>query len=123
MEVLWKDRKRNCFGLPWTFTVYELRKDKLLITSGLLSRHEDEVRLYRILDIEWRQGLLQRIFGIGTIIAHSSDKSSGCFEIKNIKESKDVKELLSDQIETARRDNRVGSRELIGDSDDLGDSF
>jgi uncharacterized membrane protein YdbT with pleckstrin-like domain len=123
MEVLWKDRKRNRFGLPWTFTVYELRKDKLLIASGLLSKHEDEVRLYRILDIEWKQGFFQGIFGIGTIVLHSSDKSLGCFEIKNIKESKDVKELLSEQVETARRENRVGARELIGDSDELDEGF
>ena len=26
-KVLWKARKRNCFGLPWTFTTYELRED------------------------------------------------------------------------------------------------
>ena len=46
-DLVWRDRKRNWLGLPWTFTVYGLTEDRLFIKSGMLNIHEDEVRLYR----------------------------------------------------------------------------
>ena len=45
MSILWKDRKRIVFGLPWTFTRYTLTEEKLLIETGLLNKREEEVRL------------------------------------------------------------------------------
>lgn len=65
-NFIWKERKRNALGLPWTFTKYALTGDRLFITSGLLKTVEDEVRLYRILDISLSQTLTQKIFRIGT---------------------------------------------------------
>ena len=50
-DLVWSDRKRNWLGLPWTFTVYGLTEDRLFIKTGVLNIHEDEVRLYRILDL------------------------------------------------------------------------
>lgn len=112
-EIVWRDRKRVWCGLPWTFTKYELGDQKLIIKSGFLSQSQDEVRLYRILDLSLRRSLLQRIFGLGTIECHSVDKTMKNFEIKNIKDSEQVKEQLSDLVEEARRANRVSSREFM----------
>mgnify|MGYP000064782610 FL=1 len=50
-NIVWKDRKRTLFGLPWSFTKYSLSDDRLFISTGFLSTKEDEVRLYRIMDI------------------------------------------------------------------------
>ena len=94
-DFIWKERKRNALGLPWTFTKYALTDDRLFITSGLLKTVEDEVRLYRIMDLSLSQTLSQKIFGIGTIQVSSADKSMRDFEIKNIKKPRDVKEQLS----------------------------
>lgn len=117
-EIIWKDRKRVWCGLPWTFTQYELGAQKLIIKTGFLSQNQDEVRLYRILDISLRRSLLQRIFGLGTIVCNSVDKTMKNFEIKNIKNSEQTKETLSDLIEEARRANRVSSREFMVEEDD-----
>ena len=54
IEFIWKDRKRNALGLPWTFTKYSLSEDRLFVESGLLKTVENEVRLYRILDLSLR---------------------------------------------------------------------
>lgn len=117
-ELLWKDRKRTkFFGLPWTFTVYRLTEDRLLIKRGFFTTHEDEVRLYRILDISLKRTLLQKIFGLGSIICHSSDKTMGDFEIVNIKHSYDVKNLLSDLVEKERMSKRVTNREFMVDDE------
>ena len=98
-EIKWKDRKRIIFGLPWTFTKYSLTEDRLFISTGLLSTKEDEVRLYRIMDLSLERKLWQRLFGLGTIKCCSADKTLGDFEIKNIKDSKNVKEMISELVE------------------------
>ena len=117
-DVLWRARKRlTFFGLPWTFTVYRLTKDRLFIKQGFFTTREDEVRLYRILDISLKRTLIQKMFGLGTIQCHSSDKTMGHFDIINVKKSYDVKNLLSDLIEQERMEKRVSNREFITDPD------
>ena len=117
-DIVWRERKRlTFFALPWTFTVYRLTEDRLLIKRGFFTTSEDEVRLYRILDISLRRTLIQKIFGLGTIQCHSSDKTMGHFEIINIKHSYEVKNLLSDFIEKERMEKRVSNREFISDPD------
>ena len=117
-EIVWQDRKRVWCGLPWTFTKYELSKEKLIIKTGFFTQNQDEVRLYRILDLSLTRSLGQRIFGLGTIHCNTVDKTMKNFEIKNIKDSENVKNQLSDLIEEARRANRVSSREFMTEQED-----
>ena len=116
--VVWQDRKRIAFGLPWTFTKYILTKEKLLIQTGILNTKEEEVRLYRIMDVTLRRSLGQRLFGLGTIHCCSADKSTPEFDIKWIPNSAAVKEKLSDLVEAERMAKRVSSREFMSDEDD-----
>ena len=114
INTIWKARKRNFLGLPWTFTVYGFSEDRLYIKTGMLNTKEDEVRLYRITDIGLTQSLWQRIMGMGTIQIYSSDQSMGDFQLVNLKHSGEVKEQLSQLIEQERENKRVSSREFIG---------
>lgn len=114
---LWRDRKRIWCGLPWTFTIYELTDNRLFIERGFLNKQYDEVRLYRILDVGLSRSLIQRIFGLGTIRVQSSDKSMNDFELKNIKKSQDVIEVLSKQVEEERMSHRIMGREIMTDFD------
>ena len=118
VQCRWFDRKRTIFGLPLSFTKYSVTDEKLLIRSGFFSTREEEIRLYRIMDVTLRRSLGERIFRLGTIHVMSSDKSTPEFDIKHIKRSEDVKELLSSLIEESRRRNRVAAREyMVGDHD------
>lgn len=112
-KAIWHDRKRNALGLPWTFTIYELTPDKLYVSTGILNTKDDEVRLYRITDLTLTRTLWQRIIGTGTIHCDSADKTLGNFDIVNIRDSKVVKEKLSDLVEDARHRNRVYARESV----------
>ncbi|MCH5200774.1 MAG: PH domain-containing protein [Oscillospiraceae bacterium] len=130
MDYVWKDRKRTFLGLPWSFTRYRLTEEKLIIDTGFFTRKEDEIRLYRIMDIGLKRSLGERMFGLGTIHCCSGDKTSPEFDIKRIKKSRDVKELLSDLVEKRRMEQRVGVREYmsadedaeLGIHDDMGDN-
>lgn len=117
-EFVWKDRKRTIFGLPLSFTVYKLTKDKLLIESGFLSKKEEEIRLYRIMDLTLNRPLGQRIFGVGTIHCCTADKSTPEFDILKIKNPSEVKNMLSDMVESEREKKRVSAREFMTDDDD-----
>ncbi len=112
-DLVWHDRKRIFFGLPWTFTKYGLSEDRLFITKGLLRVTEDEVRLYRIMDISLERKLWQRMCGLGTIKCCSADKTLKDFEIQNIKNSQEIKEKLSNMVEDERTRKRVSSREFM----------
>ena len=111
VEILWKDRKRNFLGLPWTFTCYRLSSDRLFIEKGFLNSREDEVRLYRIVSLTMTRSLWQKITGTGTIHIDSTDQAMRNFDLTNIKKPGDVKEQLSGLIEKSRLENRVYARE------------
>ncbi len=115
MEPVWSERKRwVLFKLPWTFTTYSLYEDKLLIDSGLLVTKQEEILLYRVLDITLTRTLFQRMSGLGSIIITSADKSTPTFEIRNITNVQEVKNQLSELVEAAKDKKRVFSREVMG---------
>lgn len=118
---IWSDRKRIFCGLPWTFTTYTLTSDRLFIETGVLGKHEDEVRLYRILDISLSRSFSQRIFGLGTIHCCSADKTMGDFDIINIKNPREIKERLSELVERERQAKHVTNREFMTHDIDFDD--
>ena len=119
-DILWHDRKRH-LGLPLSFTKYSMSSDRLFVETGFLNLTQNEVRLYRILDLQLKRSLGQRIFGVGSIYVSSSDKNLGTFEIRNIKNSANVKEMLSVQVEQQREAKRVVGREYMGGDMDFED--
>lgn len=116
-EYVWRDRKRTIFGLPLSFTVYTLTEEKLLVESGFFSKKEEEVRLYRIMDLTLLRPLGQRIFGVGTIHCCTADKTTPEFDILKVKKAKEVKELISDMVEKERMAKRITGREYMSDDD------
>lgn len=123
MEYLWSDRKRTLFGLPLSFTKYSMNEERLFIEQGFLNKKEDEVRLYRIMDVSLSRSFGQRMFGVGTIHCCSADKSMKDFDILSIKNPKEVKEQLSELVEKQRDAKRVTNREFMSDHHDLDDDY
>lgn len=117
-KIIWQDRKRIIFGLPWTFTKYKLYEDKLQICTGFLNKKEEEVRLYRIMDTTLEKPLTQRIFGLGSIKVNSADKTTPQFYILKVKSSDKVRDMLSEQVEKERERRRVSGREFMNNDFD-----
>lgn len=120
-NYVWRDRKRPIFGLPLSFTVYTLLEDKLLIDSGILSTKQEEIKLYRIMDLTLNRSIWQRIFGVGTIHCCSADKTTPDFDIKDIKNPFEVKEKLSKLVEEQRDSKRISGREFFSTEEDDAD--
>ena len=126
IQYLWKDRKRY-FGLPLSFTRYALSEDRLFLEKGFFNLSADEVLLYRVRDLELNMKLTQRIFGVGTVCVHSSDQSIPHLDLKNVKNPRQVKELIHQRVEEAKDKRRMRTMEVMGgggtesDSDGLED--
>ena len=127
IRVLWRDRKRY-FGLPLSFTRYRLSEDRIFCEKGFFNIKEEEILLYRVRDLELHLKLTQRIFGVGSVIVHSSDKTMPTLELKNIRTPREVKELLYRQVEDCKDRRRMRTMEFVGgdggnDADDQSDDM
>ena len=113
IKYLWKDRKRY-FGLPLSFTRYRLSEDRLFLEKGFFNINADEVLLYRVRDLELNMRITQRIFGVGTVCVHSSDQSIPHLELKNVKNPREVKEMIHKYVEEAKDKRRMRTMEVMG---------
>jgi len=116
----WKDRKR-ILGLPITFTRYRLSEDRLFCEKGFFNIQQDEVLLYRVRDLELNLKLTQRIFGVGTVCVISSDKSVPHLDLVNVKNPREVKELIHRSVEEAKDKRRMRTMEIMGGETDAAD--
>ena len=119
-QYIWKDRKR-ILGMPLSFTRYAMSEDRLFLSTGFLSVSDDELLLYRVRDISVKRSLWQRIFGVGTVIVSSSDKSTPVITLQSIKSPMLVKELLHENVEDAKLKRRMRFSEMMTDMDTYSD--
>ena len=117
VNYVWKDRKRTILGLPLSFTVYRLTEEKLFIETGFLNKTEEEIRLYRIMDLTLKRSFGQRLVGVGTIHCCTADKSTPEFDIVSIKHPKNIKNMLSDMVEAQREAKNISTREFMDDEE------
>lgn len=117
VHLLWSDRSR-ILGLPITFTKYGISEDRIFCEKGLLNMKFEEILLYRVRDISMKITLGQRIFGVGSILLQSSDKTAPVLEIKNIKNPREVKEMIHEQVEEVKVQRRMRFGEVLEDPAD-----
>jgi len=113
------ERKRWVFfGLPFTFTKYNIREDMITITSGLFTSVENDCYMYKVQDVERTATLGERIFGLGTIICFTGDTTHPKLVLQHIKNSKAIKDFILKESEEARLKRRTVNMLDIG-SDDI----
>ena len=121
IQTRWSDRSR-IFGLPITFTKYSMSDDRIFCEKGLLNMKFEEILLYRVRDISMKITLGQRIFGVGSILLQSSDKTAPVLESKNVKNPRQVKEMIHQQVEQVKEQRRMRFGEVLEDpTDDMPD--
>lgn len=113
IHYIWQDRKRY-FGRPISFTKYALSEDRFFVERGLLNIKQDEILLYRVVDLELTISLFQRMFGVGTIALRSSDRSTPHLLVINVKKPREVKEMIHKAVEASKLIHGVTSMEMVG---------
>ena len=90
---------------------------------------ENEILLYRIIDMELSKTLFQKIFKLGTVTVKSKDASHPILEIKNIKNARAFRDSLAEAVENERLRMKVRQGEvydpqsIAGPDDDFDDGF
>lgn len=125
-DVIIYERKRWLFfGIPWTFTKYTLTPKRIILEEGLFRSTENEILLYRVIDMELSRTLIQKIFKLGTVVVKAKDASHPLLYIKNIKNARRFRDLLADAVEKERMRLRVRQSEVYDpqDVEDHDDDF
>ncbi|RMG97936.1 MAG: PH domain-containing protein [Deltaproteobacteria bacterium] len=99
------------FGLIWTYlqvrtTRYTLDARRIEIERGIFTKSVRSLELRRVLDVGYRQTLLDRITGDGRIEIVSTDQSDPKLEIHGLPDSRSIFEALRDAVESARMRGR-----------------
>ncbi len=85
---------------------YKLTTERLIHREGFFVRQTDQVELFDIRDVSFRQNLIESFLGVGTIVIESVDKSHPKLELEGIQ---NVKER-TDDIDRMRRKIQEGQR-------------
>lgn len=123
-ELRFTERQRLLFfGLPWTFTKFQIYDNDLVTLKGLFNQHEDDCYMYKISDVCLTRSLIQRIFGLSTIVLYTSDASDHTLPLKNIKHGHEIKDFIVENSERCRLMRRTVNMQNIGydDMDGAGD--
>lgn len=81
---------------------YALTSQRLTYKSGILIRTTDQIELIDIDDVTYRQGLIERLLGVGTILVSSSDRTSPELYLIGI----DGVQQVAGWLDDARREQR-----------------
>lgn len=112
----WKDRKR-ILGLPITFTKYQISDSRLFYAKGLFSTTEEELLLYRILDVKLSRSFGEKLVGVGTVTLFTADATNPELVLQHVKKPKMVRDLISRLVEQERTNLNIRGKELFGVSD------
>lgn len=81
---------------------YQLTTQRLIHEAGLLWRTVDRVELIDVDDVTYRQGPVERLFSVGTIVVTGSDRTTPELRLPGIENVREV----ADTIDDARRKER-----------------
>ena len=94
-------------------TRYRLTTQRLFVQKGLIAKELEEVELFRVKDVTVRQGMLDRMLGVGTVVVLSTDDTAPRLELAGIRRPVEVKESVRGAFRAARQREGLRMAEFI----------
>ena len=114
-DIKYRERKRWVFlGLPFTFTVYNIKDDVLTVDQGFFKKIENDCYMYKVQDVEHTQTFFERLVGLGTITCFTGDTTHPKLIIEHVKRSREIKNYILEASEAARMRRRTLNTLNIG---------
>ncbi len=109
-------------GMLWTFlryrtTHYKITNRRVEFEHGVLSKNVDSLELWRVLDVRFKQGIIDRMLGNATVTLIGTDQTDPEFELYALPNSRKLFEDLREAVQAARHTSRP--MEMVG-SDGMG---
>ncbi len=82
-------------------TNYICTSERLIIQKGLLSRSEDEIELYRVIDIVQSSHILQMLVGVGSVTIKNTDQT-GTVTMPSIASASRVRNVIRSAAENCK---------------------
>ena len=92
---------------------FKLTDQRLVITSGVLNKKNEQIELFRTKDITWEQPLLLRLFKLGRLSITSTDRTDPIATINAIQGGEALVETFRTTVTKLRQKNRVGVIETM----------
>ncbi len=73
---------------------YEVTADRIEWSRGILDRRLDNVDMFRVIDLKMRRSLLDCIFGVGTVVLITTDKTDPEFEFEKIQDCRYLYDII-----------------------------
>lgn len=93
--------------IAWKTTNFVVTTDRCIYREGILSKRGIEIPLERINTVFFHQGMIDRVFGAGTLTIESAGEN-GTQNFEDIKDPIGVQQVLYQQIEANERDKFSG---------------
>ena len=93
-------------------TKYKLTDQRFFVQTGLISKKVEELELFRVKDVSMKQGVIQRLLGVGNVTILSTDDSTPVVHVLGISKPEKVKEAIRGQSRTARKSEK-GLMEIV----------
>jgi membrane protein YdbS with pleckstrin-like domain len=90
------------YGYAYAVTTkYTCTSERLIIQQGLLSRSEDEIELYRVIDIVQTAHIMQMLLGVGSVTIKNTDQT-GTITMPSITAASDVRNIVRSAAEQCK---------------------
>ena len=107
-QILWEGRPLLSLTERYVVTT-----DRIRLFSGLLGKNAENIELVRLQDVDYHQGISERVLGIGDITLRSEDANDPVAVLNNVKDPEQVSAIIRKAWLDARKRYGVQFRQQM----------
>lgn len=86
---------------------YIITGDQIIFLHGVVNHSTDYMELYRVIDYQQQQSLMQQITGLKTVVIYSGDRNTPVMKLIGIKEHLDIVKEIRIRVEYNKKQKHI----------------